>query len=125
MDSAEYIPPSPMKTEVFSLLLFIPQNDNNVDLIPCVKYNFASYTKSRNFKNFTNSEKNFCDFILRFINGNFFGDNIKQERKRDFHDVSSTISGSSSSSKITSSAFSNSSSISSSSAKLKKSSTKS
>ena len=87
MDSAEYIPSSPQKTGVFSLLHFIPQNDSNVDSIPYVKYNFASYTKSRNFKNFTNSEKNFCDFILRIEIHicNFFGDNIQQEKKRDFH----------------------------------------
>ena len=59
MDSAENIPSSPPKIEVFSLLLFIRQNDYNVDLIPCVKCDFTSYNKSRNFKNFTNSEKYF------------------------------------------------------------------
>ena len=85
MDSAENIPSSPPKTEVFSLLLFIRQNDNNVDLIPCVKCDFTSYNKSRNFKNFTNSEKYFCDFILRFTNVALFGDYMLLEKKRDFH----------------------------------------
>ena len=42
---------------------------------PWVKYDFATYSKSRNFKNFTNSEKYFCDFVLRFINVDFSGDN--------------------------------------------------
>ena len=77
MDSAENIPSSPPKTEVFSLLLFIRQNDNNVDIIPCVKCDFTSYNKSRNFKNFTNPEKYFCDFVLRFVNVDFSGDNIQ------------------------------------------------
>ena len=85
MDSAENISSSPPKIEVFSLLLFIRQNDYNVDLIPCVKCDFTSYNKSRNFKNFTNSEKYFFDFILRFINVGFFGDYIQLEKKRDFH----------------------------------------
>ena len=77
MDSAENIPSSPPKTEFFSLLLSIRQNDNNVDLIPCFKCYFASYKKSRNLKNFTNLEKYFCDFILRFINEDFSDDNIE------------------------------------------------
>ena len=85
MDSAENIPSSPPKTEVFSLLLFIRQNDTNADFIPCVNCNFTSFDKSRNFKNFTNSEKYFCDFILRFINVGFFGDYIQLEKKRGFH----------------------------------------
>ena len=85
MDSAENIPSSPPKTEVFSLLLFIRQNDNNVDLIPCVKCDFASYNKSRNFKNFTNSEKYFCDIILRFLNVGFFGDYIQLGKKRGLY----------------------------------------
>ena len=113
VDSAENIPSSPPKTELFSLLLLIRQNDNTVDFIPCLKCDFASYKKSRNLKNFTNQEKYYCDFIVRFINEDFSDDNIENI-------LSSTISDSSISSEITTSAFSNSLSISKPSSKFEK-----
>ena len=110
MDSAENIPSSPPKTEFFSLLLLIRQNDNNVDLIPCLKCDFASYKKSRNLKNFANYEKY---FILRFIDEDFSDDNIENI-------LSSTISDWPISSEITTSSFSNSLSISKPSSKFEK-----
>ena len=51
---AEYIPRSPVKTEIFSHKLFNRANDNNVDFILRVKCDFASYNKSRNEKNSEN-----------------------------------------------------------------------